>query len=338
MISYVFPPIAAEFPRYVSLVYLLFMQSISELEKEIRKRINTPWKQNALLQDTAVWEMICSCLDTIGDTELALDAYLEVEWPEEDGARYIIIYGVLQVLFVQQDAVANMADALDITYERDPLLKEIREVRNDSVGHPTKRGYGDGKKFNFISRPTLRKTGFKLMSTYPDDRPPTFEDVKIEDLIRTQRDKLKDFLTEVISKLEKEDMEHKDEFSDHLLQDLFPEMLRYHISKVGEAIYGSRPNEVSLVDLESLEKTIDKFEKRLAERGEAGAFSEIDRTIDLLKHALKRLRRYIEGHDGLGMTEQDAYIYFSFTSNRFEELKEFSREIDEPYQGSNKDT
>jgi hypothetical protein len=66
------------------------MQTISELEKEIRNKINTPWKQNALLQDSAVWEMLCSCLDTIGDTDLALHAYLELEWPEEDGARYII--------------------------------------------------------------------------------------------------------------------------------------------------------------------------------------------------------------------------------------------------------
>ena len=135
------------------------MQTISELEKEIRGKINTPWKQNALLQDSAAWEMLCSCLDTIGDTNLALDAYQELEWPQEGGARYIVVYGALQVLFVQQDAVANLADALGITYEPDPTLKRIREVRNDSIGHPTKRDRD--VRFNFISRPTLKKTGVK---------------------------------------------------------------------------------------------------------------------------------------------------------------------------------
>lgn len=314
------------------------MQTISELEKEIRSKINTPWKQNALLQDSAVWEMLCSCLDTIGDTDLALDAYQELEWPQEDGARYIVVYGALQVLFVQQDAVTNLADALDITYEPDPMLKEIREVRNDSIGHPTKRGYGDGNKFNFISRPTLKETGFKLMSTYPDDRPPTFQDVKISGLIKTQRNKLKDFLAEIVSQLEQEDMERLEKFSDHLLQDVFPQTLRYHISKVGEAIYGTRPAEVCLVDLESLEKTVERFETRLDERGETGAYSEVDRTIDLIKHAFKRLRAYIEDHEEDSMTDQDAYIYFSFMSNRFEELNEFAKEIDEPYQNQDDNT
>ena len=310
------------------------MQAISELEKEIRSKINTPWKQNALLQDPAVWEMLCSCLDTIGDTDVALDAYQELEWPQEDGTRYIVVYGVLQVLFVQQDAVANLADALDITYEPNPMLKEIREVRNDSTGHPTKRGYGDGKKFNFISRPTLKKTGFKLMSTYPDDRPPTFKDIKIPDLIKTQRNKLKDFLAEIVSQLEQEDMERREKFSDHLLQDVFPQTLRYHVSKVGEAIYGTRPAEVCLIDLESLEKTIERFETRLDERGETGAYSEVDRIVDLIKHAFKRLRAYIEDRGEDSMTDQDAYIYFSFVSDRFEELKDLAKEIDEPYQNS----
>jgi hypothetical protein len=248
--------------------------------------------------------------------------------------QHIIVYGILQILFVQQDAVTNLADALGITYEPDSLLKEIRDIRNDSIGHPTKRGYGDGKKFNFISRPTLKKTGFKLMSTYPDDRPPTFRDVKISDLIETQRHKLKSFLAEIVSQLEQEDMERREKLSDCLLQDVFPQTLRYHISKVGEAIYGTRPAVVSLVDLEQLEKTVQGFETRLDERGESGAYPEVDRTLGLIRYALQRLRAYIDNNGEISMTDDDAYIYFSFMSDRFNELKEYAKEIDEPCQNT----
>jgi len=53
------------------------MASISELEQDIRKFINSPRKQFHLLKDAEAWNRLCSSLDVIGDTELAIDAYFE---------------------------------------------------------------------------------------------------------------------------------------------------------------------------------------------------------------------------------------------------------------------
>ena len=92
------------------------------------------------------------------------------------GSSYILAYGFLQALFLQQDAVRNLYEALQLPSEPDPLLAEIRELRNDAIGHPTKRGggKGKGKSFSFISRPSISKSGFQLMTVTPNEWPPMF--------------------------------------------------------------------------------------------------------------------------------------------------------------------
>ena len=144
------------------------MPSVAELEQEIREFINAPRSQHALLQDAASWNCLCSSLDTIGDTEFAIAAYGASPKPNSEGATYLLVYGILQALFIQQDAVDNMCKALQIDYVIDPSLKEVREIRNDSIGHPTKRGSGKGNAYNFITRSSLTTAGFTLMATYPD--------------------------------------------------------------------------------------------------------------------------------------------------------------------------
>jgi len=52
------------------------MENIANLESEIRDLINQPRKKHFLLMDSAQWYQLCSSMDVIGDTELAIDAYL----------------------------------------------------------------------------------------------------------------------------------------------------------------------------------------------------------------------------------------------------------------------
>ena len=109
--------------------------------KEIRDLINSPRKQNELLGKNALWLMLCSCMDTIQDTEIALESYLTEDIDNSQrGKNYLNTYGALQALFVQQDAVENLHTALGIPYVEDSSLKQIREIRNDAAGHPTNRG------------------------------------------------------------------------------------------------------------------------------------------------------------------------------------------------------
>lgn len=83
----------------------MHMKTIEQLETEIRDFINNPRKQSLLLKDSTVWNKLCSALDVTGDTELAINAYISAINVNSDGEAYLIVYGILQVLLVQQDAV-----------------------------------------------------------------------------------------------------------------------------------------------------------------------------------------------------------------------------------------
>lgn len=127
------------FKRYRGI--LKHMATIGKLISQIRCLTNNPWVKYVLMQDMVRWHMLCSSLDVIGDIECAISFYDQQSHLFEcDGSRYILIYGILQGLVVQQDAVSNLCEALGICYDIDPELKNIREIRNDSIGHPTKRG------------------------------------------------------------------------------------------------------------------------------------------------------------------------------------------------------
>jgi hypothetical protein len=51
-------------------------------------------------------------MDIINDAESAMGAYLEHEFPSDTGERYLRIYGVMQALFLQQDALVDLIKAV----------------------------------------------------------------------------------------------------------------------------------------------------------------------------------------------------------------------------------
>lgn len=263
------------------------MQSVGELEQEIRGFINRPRTQHALLQDTAAWNLLCSCLDTIGDTELAIDAYEQSSNPFTVGATYLLVYGALQALFVQQDAVENLCQSVGIDYVRDRRLTDIREIRNDSTGHPTKRGGGKGRAYNFISRSSLTEAGFDLMTTHPDSRSPLFLQVRIKTLIEGQRDILQRVLTEVLGKLKKEEAAHRAEYRDQRLQDVFPSTLVYYLEKIAEATHGSKPSEFGTIHIGLIAETIEAFKERMKERGILEAYDSVVYLTELIEYPIR---------------------------------------------------
>ena len=115
---------------------------IDEKVNKIRDFLNftSPRKKQALMQDSAMWYMLCSSMDIIEDMEFALESFLAEDTDGSDlGKKYLLVFGALQTLYVQQDGVRHLHDGLDIPYTMDPLIKNIRDIRNDVAGHPTNR-------------------------------------------------------------------------------------------------------------------------------------------------------------------------------------------------------
>lgn len=166
--------------------------------QEIRGFITKPIKQFNLLKNHKLWNQLCSSLDVIEDSDLALSAYIDSKFEEDDGEKYLRLYGLLQALFLQQGAVKNLSESLELpndlsTYSK---LKEIRDIRNDSVGHPTKRGRND-KSYHYISRISITKSKFQLISYYENSKT-IFRDILVIDLIKEQRKYLSKILKKII--------------------------------------------------------------------------------------------------------------------------------------------
>src|SRR5437868_8774203 len=87
------------------------MASVQDLLGEIREFIQHPRRLHPLLSDSPNWNMLASSFDTVSDTESAVETYEAMPDVENCGMLYLLIYGLLQALYVQEDAVESMVRA-----------------------------------------------------------------------------------------------------------------------------------------------------------------------------------------------------------------------------------
>ena len=243
--------------------------------QEIRKFINNPRKQFNLLKNHKFWNQLCSSLDVIEDSDLAINAYIDTEFAKDDGEKYLKLYGLLQALFLQQDAVTNLCESLELKNNliANSKLREIRDIRNDSIGHPTKRG--NYKSYHFISRITITKSGFQLISDYENSKT-IFRDILVIDLIKEQRKFLSKILKKSIKVLKAEEKAHKEKFKMEKLETVFPNTLSYYIEKIFENIGKLDRAKLGLRHIRLVKKVMDKLKESLQKRGiEIGTYDSI---------------------------------------------------------------
>ena len=313
------------------------MTDIEQIVSGIRDLINGPRKKHALLQNHAPWMMLCSALDVIEDTDCGLEAFLTTDVNHfNDGNKYVYVYGTLQALFVQQDAVKHFHQALKIRYnlsrDHKSVLREIRDIRNNSIGHPTKSDRQTPIAFSFISRITIGNQGFTLATAYEDGTQTCYKDVDIPDLIAKQRSILSGVLCDAIETLRREEMEHRQRFADNKLANAFPPSLTYHLRKICEDTLPESGNaERGRINVDFILGCIEQFKTGLAEREILEAYEGLTYNFELADYPLQELRKYFHSPDETHINEKDAYIFADFAERRVQELLESAKELDEEY-------
>lgn len=267
----------------------------------------------------------------VGDTELAFAAYESTPESTSAGSAYILVYGFLQALFLQQDAVRNLCQALKLEYSPDPLLKLIRDVRNDAVGHPTKRRDGKRTSFSFISRLSISKLGFQLMTLRQGAGPPVFRSVDLNSLLDKQRNQLRSTLSAVVDSLRREEMEHRERFRSEKLADVFPATLDYYFEKLYESTHGGKGWEFGKLHVDLLARILTEFKEALQKRGTLGAYDEIEHHLGLAAYPLEQLVEYFVSGGRGKLNDRDAFIFISFLEDELRTLREMAAEIDEEY-------
>lgn len=300
----------------------------------IRDLINGSRKKNILLQDKILWHMFCSCMDTIGDTEIALESFLKLDTDSSDeGRNYLRIYGALQALYVQQDAIKYLHDALKIPYSIDPLVQNIRDIRNNATGHPTNRNYK--KEFNFISRVTLTPQSFELLTFYRTnsgncDLDTKHNNINIPDLIVTQINVFVEVLNNIIEVLQEEDVEHKKKFEGNTLTDVF-KGTTYAFEKIFDAILSTDSPHIQFVGkyVGDILESVEAFKTGLKEREEPD--EDLTDLYENLDHALKHIKKYFHAPNETHIQNEDLYIFADFSHRQIGKLVETARQIDEEY-------
>lgn len=112
------------------------MPTLRELSRWIRDYGHDPRHQSRLLADRFVWHQLWTAMDVIDDVDSALTAYEQNDFPTNTGEKYLRIYSALQGLFIQQDALRDLIKVIHPAKKIafNDVLKDIREVRNKSIG------------------------------------------------------------------------------------------------------------------------------------------------------------------------------------------------------------
>lgn len=304
---------------------------IENLFEEIRQICNHPWKKEILFQDRVEWDKLWTTLDVIEDSQLAINDYKDLPDFNAYDKGYLYVYGVLQALFLQQDALVNLNFALlkdKINFKKDyPELYTIRESRNNSIGHPTNRS--NGKSFHYIGRPSIRKRGFTMLSYFPKTGDPSkFEEIDVLNCIEIQEKLVSEILTKTINKLKSEFKNHKKKFKGDKLSNIIHPSLDYNFSKLYEHIHRDYP--LVEINFESIFEIYVKLKNGIIERySKISALSGVELTVERLDYIFERLNRDLIA-DKIE-DEIELEIFIDSLKSHFAELKGMVLEIDEEF-------
>lgn len=292
------------------------------------------------------FNQVYSCMDVMGDVASAINVYLKSDFGIKanntenikDGTNYIICYGILQALILQQDAVENIASALKLKtsiYDSKALL-EVREVRNKCIGHPTRKNRSYGKKsiptFHYISRPTLNKFGFQLLSS--DQHSDKFESISIKSLLEVQKKeiiKILDNLCKEIKKIEKDyKMKYK---SKSLKKIIFEETYLYRREKLFS--FSHNPHSIEKIafgkfGFDAIKNSLNEVKQEMSRRNyPIESIDTIQMIYNYLEYPLSKIESCLNEKEKLD--DELYFILISFIDQQINELGEILDEIDKDF-------
>lgn len=186
-------------------------RGILQIVQDIRDFFNIRHRDRLeeLMQAPIRYAMFCSCLDVIEDTELALKSLsteniFVADGNEVNGRIYSLIYGRLQALVMQQDAVKHLYISLQKRYVDPPELENIRRIHIDVVGSPT--NIGNSYAFCAIDRSSLSTGRFRIVRQTRTEvggceLVRSYEPVDISELIQTQHSCFRQVLNNLLIQL-----------------------------------------------------------------------------------------------------------------------------------------
>lgn len=190
-------------------------------------------------------------MDSIVDTCFALESFQSDPSGLFKNNPYLLTYGLLQALIIQQDAVNYLIESLlgsdhvmSWRNNENITLANIRQLRDETIGHPVRREENlrkseytkDEITSCTIDRSTLTKEGFwYILWKYSKTENKA---IIFADIIDRQDGFLSTKLNSIMGKLEKEEKIHRENFKGNNLTNLLNDTSFYEISLIGNMAWG----------------------------------------------------------------------------------------------------
>jgi len=304
--------------------------TVIELVQVVRNRVNEPRFHGKLQGKTKAYGQACSSMDMLGDSTMAIEAHGRMQ-AKDVGEQYLLLYGLLQAMFVEQDAALHLCKALDHPASLDDYeqLRQIRDIRNCSVGHPTEQGKEKERWFHFITQSSLSKDGFDLNSVNADGRR-SARQVSIGQLLENQASGVSSILELLLKTLAEEEEAHHAKFRDKPLKPLIGGSLNYALEKLGEPTYGNGTKAQARWGLDAIQTALGEFQAALEER-ELGHLDSVTHALQKLEYPFKKLSDYLDSATEGVIDNDTAYIFVEFIGARLDELRTIVEGIDQCY-------
>jgi len=323
---------------------LTSLNSIQDKVRKIRDFVTRTRVQDKLMKNKPLYLQLCSCMDTVSDTQQAIDAYgSKIDEDAEDyGELYLLIYGLLQSIFVQQDASIDMAGSLGMNdqIKNYPILFDIRETRSQSIGHPTDYTHKDVKRksFNAIIQHSLNKKNFEIIS-YQNPIGKTINKINIEEIIKNQNTYIGEILDNILKEIKRKDQEHKNTFKNTKFTSCFsvPNDILYFCEKILAVLRsnGGEMPELGKFGIEGVEKSLGKFSAMLEERElKIETYPGIESVFNDCKYPVEKIKEHIDiilRGEKSTMDKEAVIIFGEYLFDRLKELLEMAEEIDMEY-------
>ena len=212
------------------------------------------------------------------------------------------------------------------------VLKNVRDARHASIGHPTRTKNKGDVSSNFISRTTMNKDSFQLLSFSKKDGWSSAY-VHVRKLIDQQRVEAVRILSEVVTEVKRKDEEHKSLFRARSVYGRF-HLVTYAFEKIFEDLRKNTIVGMGKWGIGELKSVLDDFEKMLVERGlSVETYDDVKYHYKQIDHPLTELKKFFAEEESAVGSYQTAIVFGHALQGYFSELMKNAQWIDEEYNG-----
>jgi hypothetical protein len=181
------------------------MSDIDKLLEAARKHYERADLYRHLGQDSDSITKAQVALDTAEDAMQALSHYEKAGIGSDIGEKYLRLYGFLEAIYLQQDAMAEL-HRIFVGKLAEPAASsawsQLRDLRNLTAAHPIEKGLrNEPRKRTFITQVSLESDGFDFQVWHQETSEISFERADLSALYSAYKEEAAWILERIVAEL-----------------------------------------------------------------------------------------------------------------------------------------